>query len=246
MLARCWRTSAMLMENGIWGAPDAFVKREGSERVWGHLAAQDAGEAHINIVLAAFVPASYLAVAPLSHWPDVLSAARHPGSRASARQSCQSLSHVTKTVTDKTSFPHILVIPFFPWRRPPRAPGWLLGVLFRSLRLTLARTSRTPSAGRRQQALLVLKHAVAALERVESIRVPDAAVRPYVQRVVRGLGLPVGSVTWRGAASHGAGVGRGRGRGRRLGRARGRGGAGARGAPTCCPGWRPGSGRRSS
>ena len=68
----------MLMENGIWGAPDAFVKREGSERVWGHLAAQDAGEAHINIVLAAFVQASYLAVAPLSHWPDVLSAARHP------------------------------------------------------------------------------------------------------------------------------------------------------------------------
>ena len=55
----------MLMENGIWGAPDAFVKREGSERVWGHLAAQDAGEAHINIVLAAFVPASYLDVAPL-------------------------------------------------------------------------------------------------------------------------------------------------------------------------------------
>ena len=71
----------MLMENGIWGAPDAFVKREGSERVWGHLAAQDAGEAHINIVLAAFVPASYLAVAPLSHWPDVLSAARHLRSR---------------------------------------------------------------------------------------------------------------------------------------------------------------------
>ena len=80
----------MLMENGIWGAPDAFVKREGSERVWGHLAAQDAGEAHINIVLAAFVPAGYLAVAPLSHWPDVLSAARHPGLSERVRQSCQS------------------------------------------------------------------------------------------------------------------------------------------------------------
>ena len=141
-----------------------------------------------------------------------------------------------------------MVVPFFPvgpWREAARGlRAGCLGVLFRSLR-PLAHTSRMPSAGRRQQALLVLKHAVAALERVESIRVPDAAVRPYVQRVVHGLGLPVGSVTWRGAASHGAGVGRGRGRGRarRRGWARGRGGAGA---PTCCLGWRPGSGHRSS
>jgi hypothetical protein len=62
-------------------APDAFVKREGLGGTWLHVA-QDAGEAHINIVLAAFVPASYLAVAPLSHWPDVLSAARHVGHSA--------------------------------------------------------------------------------------------------------------------------------------------------------------------
>ena len=92
----------MLMENGIWGAPDAFVKREGSERVWGHLAAQDAGEAHINIVLAAFVPAGYLAVAPLSHWPDVLSAARHPGSRARRASKLSKFGHMSELVTDKT------------------------------------------------------------------------------------------------------------------------------------------------
>ena len=75
---------------------------EGSERVWGHLAAQDAGEAHINIVLAAFVPASYLAVAPLSHWPDVLSAARHPGSRARRASKLSKFGHMSELVTDKT------------------------------------------------------------------------------------------------------------------------------------------------
>ena len=75
---------------------------EGSERVWGHLAAQDAGEAHINIVLAAFVPAGYLAVAPLSHWPDVLSAARHPGSRARRASKLSKFGHMSELVTDKT------------------------------------------------------------------------------------------------------------------------------------------------
>jgi hypothetical protein len=39
------------------------------------LAAQDAGVAHVNIVFAAFVQASYLAL--FSHWPYVFSTARH-------------------------------------------------------------------------------------------------------------------------------------------------------------------------
>ena len=81
----CWRDAGG-PRRCLWkmasGARRMHSSNERAARGFGgHLAAQDAGEAHINIVLAAFVPASYLAVAPLSHWPDVLSAARHLCSR---------------------------------------------------------------------------------------------------------------------------------------------------------------------
>ena len=82
----------MLMENGICGSTGCIRQARGFGGTRLH-AAQDAGEAHINIVLAAFVPASYLAVAPLSHWPDVLSAARHVGHGSAVASNLSSQSN---------------------------------------------------------------------------------------------------------------------------------------------------------
>ena len=102
----CWRDAGG-PRRCLWkmasGARRMHSSNERAARGFGgHLAAQDAGEAHINIVLAAFVPASYLAVAPLSHWPDVLSAARHPGSRARRASKLSKFGHMSELVTDKT------------------------------------------------------------------------------------------------------------------------------------------------